>query len=88
MTILESKGQPPMTIDPDGPMVREFSLERVQSPSWRAHIVWSSGNLKPRKLQPKSFRMFGLDSTRAASPVESLDTLVPKAPDHEFQCIA
>ena len=43
---------------------------------------------KPRKLQPKAFRMFGLDSTRAARQVESFDTLVPKAPDHELQCIA
>ena len=63
VSALEREGQPPILVNPNGPVPRELALQRVQPPAGQIHISRPAGGIEPSKLQPKALGVLWLDAS-------------------------
>lgn len=85
----ESKGDAPISVDPDGPETSEVSLERVGSKAWDLHIDRRPSNVEHAENASKLRHMFRLHPGLRVSLVERLEAFMPETNDHRIsvKCI-
>jgi hypothetical protein len=82
VAVIERESQPPVSADTHAPVVRELSLEGMQSPARDVHVRRLPGNIERRELSRQPGRMRGLNAGLAAGSEKPLDAFVAKRPYH------
>jgi hypothetical protein len=54
---VEWESQPPIPVDPNGPVTCKVSFERMKPPIWQIHVLRCRGSMKTLQLQLQSFGM-------------------------------
>jgi hypothetical protein len=79
---VETKCQPPITVDFDGPMAGEFSPQWMQVVGGRIHISRLAGHVQGSEQPSQPRGMHWLNPSLGASFGEELQPLVAIAPNH------
>ncbi len=78
----EFECQPPIAIDPDGPMSGQITGQAMQAPTWQAHIFRRGSDIQPAELQTQPCGMFRAYSGLASGFEERRQAFVREAFDH------
>jgi hypothetical protein len=86
---VEGKGEPPVSIDADGPVFAELAGQSMPLPAGNVHLLGPGGDVEEGKLLVESTTMAGLDTSLRACLEKPFDSFVAEAPNHvERECIA
>ena len=79
---VEGKGEPPVSIDADGPVFSELAGQSMPLPARNVHLLGSAGDVENGKLLVESRGMIGLNAGLRACLEKSFDSFVAEAPNH------
>ena len=79
---VEGKGEPPVSIDADGPVFSKLAGESMPLPAGNVHLLGPGGDVENGKLLIESTGMAGLDAGLRACLEEPFDSFVAEAPNH------
>ncbi len=82
IAFFESKGDPPVTRDPDRPHSRALPHKLMKKQPWQIHVPRSGRYLKATENQPYASFMLSLDASTRSSLGESLESFVAESPNH------
>jgi hypothetical protein len=83
---LKSKGDPPISADPDSPCASPLAFELMQIKPRQTHILRGRRCVKPTQNQANSIRMRRLDSRTRTAKKEPLEATVLESSDHASDC--
>jgi hypothetical protein len=82
VSILELKGEAPVSIYPNGPTAAIRSLQWMQPKSRNIHVINRLGSIQSGEQHPKPFGVCWLDSRGAPRLKELPETFVPERLNH------